>query len=158
MPPTTSAPASLPTTAPSTGPAARLAEAASDVAAATAPAGGGSIVEMYPLLGGVWLGWALGANDASNVFGTAVASRMVRFRTAVVLSSLFVLAGALVGGAAGMKTLSGLAEHALHFGEFDADFPGDLLSNEAISLREDRRDRHGCKDVLRPERLRGQRQ
>jgi len=113
MPPTTSAPTSLPTTAPSTGPAARLAEAASDVAAATAPAGGGSIVEMYPLLGGVWLGWALGANDASNVFGTAVASRMVRFRTAVMLSSVFVLAGALVGGAAGMKTLSGLAEQSL---------------------------------------------
>ncbi|MGB2822278.1 MAG: inorganic phosphate transporter, partial [Phycisphaerae bacterium] len=63
---------------------------------------------MYPLLGGAYLGWALGSNDAANVFGTAVASRMVRFRTAVVLGSVFVLIGAVLGGAGGMKTLRSL--------------------------------------------------
>jgi len=76
--------------------------------AASAAAAGGSIVGMYPLLGGAWLGWALGSNDAANVFGTAVASRMVRFATAAVLASAFVLIGAVVGGAGGMRTLSGL--------------------------------------------------
>ena len=34
------------------------------------------------LCSGLFLGWSLGANDASNVFGTAVASRMIRFATA----------------------------------------------------------------------------
>jgi PiT family inorganic phosphate transporter len=109
-------PTSTPATAPTSLPATRLAEALSDIAATTAPAGGDPslLAQTYPLLGGVWLGWALGANDASNVFGTAVASRMVRFRTAVLLASVFVVAGAVIGGAGGMETLSGLATQSLH--------------------------------------------
>jgi PiT family inorganic phosphate transporter len=50
------------------------------------------------LSSGLFLGWTLGANDAANVFGTAVGSRMVQFRTAVVLCGLFVLMGAVVSG------------------------------------------------------------
>src|SRR5512134_1335697 len=50
------------------------------------------------LSSGLFLGWSLGANDAANVFGTAVGSRMVRFPTAVVLCAVFVLVGAVVGG------------------------------------------------------------
>ena len=34
---------------------------------------------MFSLLGGIFLGWSLGANDASNVFGSAVTSRMLKF-------------------------------------------------------------------------------
>jgi len=56
----------------------------------------------------VYLGWSLGANDASNVFGTAVSSRMLRFGTAAALASVFVLLGAVLEGRAGMETLSGL--------------------------------------------------
>lgn len=63
---------------------------------------------MLPLLGGVFLGWSLGANDASNVFGPAVESRMLRFWTAAVLASVFVLLGALVQGQTAIKTLEGL--------------------------------------------------
>ena len=63
---------------------------------------------MYPLLGGIFLGWSLGANDASNLFGSAVASRMVQFWTAAVLASVFVLLGALAEGQAGIETLKGL--------------------------------------------------
>ena len=48
---------------------------------------------MLSLLGGVFLGWSLGANDASNVFGSAVASRMIKFWTAAVLASVFVFRG-----------------------------------------------------------------
>lgn len=33
------------------------------------------------LSSGLFLGWSLGANDGSNVFGTAVGTRMVKFRT-----------------------------------------------------------------------------
>jgi len=65
---------------------------------------------MYHLSGSVILGWALGANDAANVFGTAVASRMVRYRTAVVLAGIFVVLGALLQGTEGFRTLSGLTQ------------------------------------------------
>jgi PiT family inorganic phosphate transporter len=61
------------------------------------------------LLAPVYLGWSLGANDASNVFGTAVASRMVRFWTAAVLASCFVLLGAVLEGEAGMRTVGALS-------------------------------------------------
>ena len=63
---------------------------------------------MYQLGGGVVLGWALGSNDAANVFGTAVASRMVRYRTAVILAAVFILLGAVLQGGGGMNTLKDL--------------------------------------------------
>jgi PiT family inorganic phosphate transporter len=51
------------------------------------------------LSSGLFLGWSLGANDASNVFGSAVGSRMLRFSTAALLCSLFVILGAVSAGA-----------------------------------------------------------
>jgi PiT family inorganic phosphate transporter len=68
---------------------------------------------MISLLGGVFLGWSLGANDASNVFGSAVASKMLRFWTAAILASVFVLIGALLQGQAGIETLKGLTQFTL---------------------------------------------
>jgi PiT family inorganic phosphate transporter len=68
---------------------------------------------VFSLLGGVFLGWSLGANDASNVFGSAVASRMLKFWTAAVLASVFVLLGALLQGQAGIETLKGLTQFTL---------------------------------------------
>jgi PiT family inorganic phosphate transporter len=61
----------------------------------------------------VFLGWALGTNDAANVFGPAVATRAVRFRVAAILMAVFICLGALVRGQAGMTTLSGLTEQNL---------------------------------------------
>ena len=69
---------------------------------------------MWQLISGVYLGWALGANDASNVFGTAVASRMLRFRTAAILASLFIFLGALLEGGAGMHTYADLSRTTLN--------------------------------------------
>jgi PiT family inorganic phosphate transporter len=60
------------------------------------------------LLGGIYLGWSLGSNDAANIFGTAVSSGMVKFRTAAVFLTVFVILGAILGGMPGMKTLGGL--------------------------------------------------
>ena len=57
---------------------------------------------------GLFLGWSLGANDASNVFGTAVASRMIRFRTAAIYCSIFVILGAVISGAGASHTLGKL--------------------------------------------------
>jgi PiT family inorganic phosphate transporter len=52
------------------------------------------------LSSGLFLGWSLGANDAANVFGTAVGSRMLRFSTAAVVCGVFVILGAVLGGSA----------------------------------------------------------
>ncbi|MEZ4386846.1 MAG: anion permease [Candidatus Krumholzibacteriia bacterium] len=60
------------------------------------------------LSSGLFLGWSLGANDAANVFGTAVGSRMVRFRTAAVVCTCFVCLGAVLGGAGAAHTLGRL--------------------------------------------------
>lgn len=68
---------------------------------------------MFSLLGGVFLGWSLGANDASNVIGSAVTSRMLKFWTAAYLASIFVLIGALIQGQAGIETLKGLTTLSL---------------------------------------------
>ena len=54
------------------------------------------------------MGWSLGANDAANVFGTAVSSRMVRFGTAAAVAAVFVVVGAVVSGRYGIDTLKGL--------------------------------------------------
>ena len=68
---------------------------------------------MLSLLGGVFLGWSLGANDAANAFGSAVASKMLRFWTAAILAAGFVLLGALLEGRAGIGTLQGLTQLTL---------------------------------------------
>lgn len=60
------------------------------------------------LSSGLFLGWSLGANDASNVFGTAVGSRMIKFRTAAIYCSIFVILGAVVSGAGASHTLGKL--------------------------------------------------
>jgi len=60
------------------------------------------------LTSGLFLGWSLGANDAANAYGTAVGSRMIRFRTAAICCSVFVIIGAVVGGAGPSETLGEL--------------------------------------------------
>jgi PiT family inorganic phosphate transporter len=60
------------------------------------------------LIGGLFLGWSLGANDAANVFGTAVGTRMVSFALAAVVCSIFVILGAVVSGAGAAHTLGKL--------------------------------------------------
>ena len=60
------------------------------------------------LASGLFLGWSLGANDASNVFGSAVGSRMVSFRTAALISSVAVILGAVIQGAGTADTLGKL--------------------------------------------------
>jgi PiT family inorganic phosphate transporter len=64
---------------------------------------------MLYLLGGIFLGWSLGANDAANLFGAAVSSHMIRFWKAALLASLFVILGALLEGGRGIETLQGLS-------------------------------------------------
>lgn len=60
---------------------------------------------MWFLLSGVYLGWSLGANDAANVFGTGVTSRLVSYRLAVTLTAIFVILGAVLEGTKCMGTV-----------------------------------------------------
>jgi len=57
------------------------------------------------LSSGIFLGWSLGANDAANVFGSAVGTKMVRFKTAALICGFFVIVGAVVGGGGTSHTL-----------------------------------------------------
>lgn len=65
---------------------------------------------IYLLLSaGLFMGWALGTNDAANAFGTAVATRVVRYRTAVIIIAVLVIVGAFVGGAHNIGKVAELA-------------------------------------------------
>ena len=66
------------------------------------------MIILFYLSSGIFLGWSLGANDAANIFGTAVGSRMVKFRTAAIIASIFVILGAVIQGAGASHTLGKL--------------------------------------------------
>ena len=73
------------------------------------------------LLGsGLFLGWSLGANDAANVFGTAVGTRMVSFTTAAIVCGIFVILGAVISGAGAAHTLGKLGSIDAIAGSFMA--------------------------------------
>ncbi|MDP2424322.1 MAG: inorganic phosphate transporter [Bacteroidales bacterium] len=57
---------------------------------------------------GLFLGWSLGANDAANIFGTAVGSKMLSFRRAALISSIFIIIGAVFQGRGAAETLNNL--------------------------------------------------
>lgn len=78
------------------------------------------------LSSGLFLGWSLGANDASNVFGTAVASQMVRFTTAALVCSVFVVLGAVLSGAGAAHGLGALGTLNTLPGSFMAAFSAAL--------------------------------
>src|SRR5690606_13712381 len=60
------------------------------------------------LTSGLFLGWSLGANDASNAFGSAVGSKMISFRKAAIVASVAVILGAVMQGAGTSQTLGKL--------------------------------------------------
>jgi inorganic phosphate transporter, PiT family len=74
------------------------------------------------LSSGLFLGWSLGANDAANVFGTAVGSRMVKFGTAALICSIFVILGATISGSGAAHTLGELGSINAIAGAFMAAF------------------------------------
>ncbi len=60
------------------------------------------------LSSGLFLGWSFGANNAGNVFGTAVGSKMVSFKVAAIVTSIFLILGSFVSGAGATLTLGKL--------------------------------------------------
>jgi len=70
------------------------------------------------LLGGLFLGWSFGRNNLSNVFGTAIGTRMVPFRLAASLAGLFILMGALFSSSETTESMKALADISSVFGAF----------------------------------------
>ena len=65
---------------------------------------------LYILLGaGIFMGWSLGTNDAANAFGTAVATRVISYRTAVIIIAALVIVGAFIGGAGNINSVAKLS-------------------------------------------------
>ncbi len=65
---------------------------------------------MWKLCGGIFLGWGQGSNDFANIFGTSVSAGLVRYRTAVLLCSFFLLLGACLEGPKCMATVGKFTE------------------------------------------------
>lgn len=63
---------------------------------------------LFFLTSGLFLGWSLGANDASHIFGSAVGSKMVTFRKAAIIASVFFILGAVLQGSGTSHTLGKL--------------------------------------------------
>jgi PiT family inorganic phosphate transporter len=57
------------------------------------------------LLMGIGVGWSIGANDAANSLGTAVGSRVITLRQAIVLIAIFGFLGAFLQGSYVTKTI-----------------------------------------------------
>ncbi|MBQ9080910.1 MAG: anion permease [Clostridia bacterium] len=65
---------------------------------------------MYLLLAaGLFMGWSLGTNDAANAFGTAVATRVVKYRTAIIIIAIMVMFGAVLMGHQNINKLASIA-------------------------------------------------
>lgn len=63
---------------------------------------------LFFLVSGIFLGWSLGANDLSNVFGSAIGARMISFRKAAMIACVFVILGAVLQGTGTSGTLAKL--------------------------------------------------
>jgi PiT family inorganic phosphate transporter len=65
---------------------------------------------MWKVLSGVFLGWSLGANDSANIFGTGYATGIVKYRTAIWLTAVFVMIGAVLEGPKCMDVVGDLSK------------------------------------------------
>ena len=64
---------------------------------------------MWKIFGGIFLGWGLGSNDSANLFGTGVAAQVLKYKTAILLISIFVVIGALSEGYKNMDTVGAMS-------------------------------------------------
>ena len=74
---------------------------------------------LYLLLGaGIFMGWSLGTNDAANAFGTAVATGVVKYRTAVTIIAIMVVLGAFLQGSLNLESVNKMISVVLEKGSY----------------------------------------
>lgn len=56
---------------------------------------------------GLWMTWGIGANDLANIMSTAMGSKAITVRQALIIAIIFEIAGALLGGAGVTETIRG---------------------------------------------------
>lgn len=56
---------------------------------------------------GLFMAWGIGANDVANAMGTAVGSKALSIRRAILIAAIFEFAGAFLAGGAVTNTISG---------------------------------------------------
>ena len=61
------------------------------------------------LFAGLFMGWSLGTNDAANAFGTAVSTRVIKYRTAVIIIAVMVMLGAVCLGHQNIDKLASIS-------------------------------------------------
>ena len=67
----------------------------------------------YYIIPALIFGWALGTNSAANVFGPPVASKMIKYQNAVLLSAVFIVLGAVFQGQNGIETIRGFSSNSI---------------------------------------------
>ena len=67
-------------------------------------------MQYFWLLSGLYMGWSLGVNDPSHIFGTAYITKMLKWKTIATLLCVFIIVGALLQGKAGLETLGSLSK------------------------------------------------
>ena len=67
-------------------------------------------LDYFYALGAVFLGWSLGRNNLSNLFGSAIGTRMIRLKIAALLAGLFVCIGVFISGYATTEHVNSLGQ------------------------------------------------
>jgi inorganic phosphate transporter, PiT family len=87
------------------------------------------------LLSGLFLGWSLGANDTGNIFGAAVETRMLKFKKAALIASIFITLGAVLEGAGPSGTLGRLGSVDALGGAFTVALAAALTITVIVRIR-----------------------
>ncbi|MDY0336869.1 MAG: inorganic phosphate transporter [Candidatus Cloacimonadaceae bacterium] len=87
------------------------------------------------LLSGLFLGWSLGANDTGNIFGAAVETRMLKFKKAALIASIFITLGALLEGSGPSGTLGRLGSVDALGGAFTVALAAAITITVIVRLR-----------------------
>jgi len=81
----------------------------------------------FYLISGLFVGWSLGANDASIIFGTAVTTKMLKFKFAAAIASIFIILGAVLSGGGTTRTIRELGEVNALAGAFTVSLAAGLV-------------------------------
>ena len=75
-------------------------------------------INLLYIASGLFLGWSLGANDAANLFGAAVGAKVIRFKAAAIIMSIFIVLGSVISGSGASHTLGKLGSISTIEGAF----------------------------------------